>query len=236
MRRVYSLGVVALAVLAVVGAVLISRAANASARADAATLARSGGCEPPKSFPMEGRTHVSYPQTVSYKTDPPTSGNHYIGSPTLPAGQQRPDLTAPTSTGVHDTQIPNEVQVHNLEHGHVLIQYQPNVAPAVIPRLQALASKDSSWVIVAPRQNATAKIAFTAWTIKQVCNDPTNPNMIKVAQTFIDRFKNQGPESIPGQPSFARPRPSLIPRVTITSRPSLGGRRTPVPKPAQKKP
>ncbi|GAC1409333.1 MAG: hypothetical protein NVS1B14_11400 [Vulcanimicrobiaceae bacterium] len=215
-RKMYTLGTVALALVAVLAGVMISRAANASARSAAAKLAKAGGCLTPKHFPSEGRAHIDAPQSVNYKTDPPTSGAHYNGPAKRGNGQPGPpELTAPTSTGVHKTQIPNEVQVHNLEHGHIAIQYQPNsIPPSLIAKLEALANADPTWVLVAPRQNAATKVAFTAWTIKQACDFP-NDDIVKVAKDFIKRFKNKGPESVPGQP--APPQPTAAPQATATT-------------------
>ena len=60
----------------------------------------------------EGNPHVPAGQKVTYKTDPPTSGSHW-GSP-----------AAPTPWGIKDVTIPNEVIVHNLEHGGIVIFYK----------------------------------------------------------------------------------------------------------------
>ncbi|MHB8510913.1 MAG: DUF3105 domain-containing protein [Actinomycetota bacterium] len=228
-RRIFAIATFIGAVVAVILGLLVSQVVASAQRSHARSLAAEAGCGIPLQFPMEGRNHVlTYtgqpgepPITglvsVHYKTDPPTSGNHYIVSavPTI-QGQPHPELLAPTSTGIHTTQILDPVEVHNLEHGHVLIQYQPTVPQELVTKLQALARKDPTWVIVAPRANATAKIALTAWTIKQACLNP-NDKVVQVAKDFIARFKNHGPESIPGTPVFPTPTPTAPP---ITAQPT----------------
>ena len=85
---------------------------------------------------------------VPYNSDPPTSGPHmpYI---------------APW--GVHDRPIPSELQVHNLEDGGVLVQYNCE-CPDVVARLQAIVRKYDKFVILAPYPSMKSRIALTAWT------------------------------------------------------------------------
>lgn len=219
-RKVMTMVVLALIVLGILAGILAVRAGQASARTASIKLAASGGCTQPLQFPMEGREHVNPPQSVQYKTDPATSGAHYnVAQPQSPA-----------STGVHATELPGEVTVHNLEHGHVVIQYQPGaLTDKQLTELSDLVKKDPQWVLMAPRRNKTAKLSLTAWTIKQDCNDP-NDNIGKVAANFIKRFKNQGPESVPGaKPVFEQPSPTPSPAAT-----GPAGKVIPAPKPKPK--
>lgn len=83
-----------------------------------------------------------------YNSNPPTSGPHI--------GQIAP-------WGVSKEIIPDELQVHNLEDGGVVIQYNPDKAPKeIIERLESMASLDKH-VLVAPRYEMDHVVAITAW-------------------------------------------------------------------------
>lgn len=100
--------------------------------------------------PSLGNAHV---QSVNdphppYNSDPPTSGPH------LP-------YLAPW--GVHTRPIPKELQVHNLEDGGVVIQYNCE-CPDLVEKLAATAKRYDHGVILAPYPGMKSKIALTAWT------------------------------------------------------------------------
>src|SRR5581483_2784265 len=60
----------------------------------------------------QGQEHIARNAAhVAYNSIPPTSGPHYN------------DAGAPTPWGIYQDPIQNEVQVHNLEHGGIVIQY-----------------------------------------------------------------------------------------------------------------
>ncbi len=84
----------------------------------------------------------------AYNTDPPTSGPH---------------LPYIASWGVHGRPIPPELQVHNLEDGGVLVQYNCE-CPELVDKLKAIVRKYDKQVILAPYPKMTHKIALTAWT------------------------------------------------------------------------
>ena len=68
--------------------------------------------------------HISETDTFAgYNSIPPTSGTHWA---------------VPAEWGIYDEPVPNERQVHNLEHGGVMIQYNTDHA-ALIEGLKTLA-------------------------------------------------------------------------------------------------
>ena len=107
---------------------------------------------PGTSMPDLGNMHI---QTfdephVAYNSDPPTSGPHmpYI---------------APW--GIHNEPIPKEVQVHNLEDGGVVIQYNcPSGCPDLVEKLAVVVRRYPDEVILAPYPQMPHRIALTAWT------------------------------------------------------------------------
>jgi len=83
-----------------------------------------------------------------YNSDPPTSGPH------LP-------YIAPW--GVHTRPIQKELQVHNLEDGGVMVQYNCE-CPELAEKLAAIVKRYDHYVILAPYPGMKGKIALTAWT------------------------------------------------------------------------
>lgn len=87
---------------------------------------------------------------VPYNTSPPTSGPH---------------LNQKAAWGVSDEQIVDEMQVHNLEDGGVIIHYdQEKVDDATKTSLQNIVNRYSDKVILEPYANLETPIVLTAWT------------------------------------------------------------------------
>jgi len=136
-RRIWLLAGGAAAAAAVVAGVFAYRAATA---------------QPGVSYPDQGNRHVqTLRDTIPpYNSEPPTSGPH------LP-------YIAPW--GIHTEPIPRQLQVHNLEDGGVMVQYNcPAGCPDLVARLAAIVSGYERQVILAPYPGMKTRIAVTAWT------------------------------------------------------------------------
>ena len=149
----------------------------------------AAGCGPVVKFPEGSRQHVPQGTTVSYSTQPPVTGDHegIWGA-----------------TGTYAKEIPDEVQVHNLEHGHVLIQYVPGeIDGPVLDGLVALARSNSEWILLAPRSAdrfvPKASLAFTAWQVLRGCETPSE-KAVDAAKAFVAKYGKKAPERIPGDP------------------------------------
>lgn len=121
---------------------------------------------PGQKFPDQGNLHV---QTLTdphepYNSTPPTSGPH------LP-------YIAPW--GIHTRPIPNELQVHNLEDGGVVIQYNCD-CPDVVSKLSDIVRRYPTQVVLAPYPTMPSRIALTAWTRLDT--------MDRVDEARIERF------------------------------------------------
>ncbi len=106
--------------------------------------------QPGQFFPSLGNLHLDTADTphIPYNTDPPTSGPH------LP-------YLAPW--GIHTVPIPKELQVHNLEDGGVLVQYNCE-CPDLVAKLRPIVERYKDRVVLAPYPPMKAKIALTAWS------------------------------------------------------------------------
>jgi hypothetical protein len=103
-------------------------------------------------IPDLGNEHISAADTPHepYNSKPPTSGPH---------------LDPKAEWGIHDQQITNELQIHNLEDGGVLIQYDCDEedCSTLIQQLETIAKRYKEKVILAPYANLDQRIALTAW-------------------------------------------------------------------------
>ncbi len=100
--------------------------------------------------PDQGNLHIPTADAPHepYNTDPPTSGPH------LP-------YIAPW--GIHTRPIPRELQVHNLEDGGVVVQYNCE-CPDLVAKLTEIVNKSPQQVVLAPYPTMPHRIALTAWT------------------------------------------------------------------------
>jgi hypothetical protein len=107
--------------------------------------------------PDQGAGHIQTGQRGTYNSIPPTSGEHW--SATSPA--------APAPWGIKDSTLPNEVTVHNLEHGGIVIAYN-GLSQAETDQLKGivrtLLNSGFRKIILEPYPALTdAKVALTAW-------------------------------------------------------------------------
>ncbi len=111
---------------------------------------RLSPCLPGSAVPIMNSPHISEAAGAStgYNSLPPTSGPHFA---------------VPAPTGIYEQPVPDGSSVHTLEHGHIVIQYGPDVDSTTVTRLRDLARRYPADVLLAPRTNLT-RIALTAWS------------------------------------------------------------------------
>lgn len=162
---------VAIAIFALGGAVFFLASQREAPRED---LSRE--------MPDEGDKHVPEGTEVTYQSNPPTSGNHW---PT------------PLSDGVYKTEKPDEAVIHSMEHGRVWISYKPSLPANIIEQLEKLG--DGQALIITPRNASETDIALAAWTRLDTFNLNIDGTLDEQrVRDFINRYKNKGPEFIPG--------------------------------------
>ena len=111
----------------------------------------------------DGNLHVELGEAPQdpYTSVPATSGWHYSVAGISPA-----------RWGVHEEAVPDEVLVHNLEHGGVGIHYDcPDGCDELVATLEEITERYSSSsdprtrkVIMSPYPGMDTRIALTAWT------------------------------------------------------------------------
>lgn len=100
--------------------------------------------------------HVTDPDAVTYRTDPPTSGPH-VG------------VAAPR--GIQSAPLPPAVQVRALEAGEIVVQYTDEVDATTVEALEALVDGHDD-IVVAPADALPAPLVATAWSWKLTCPVP----------------------------------------------------------------
>jgi hypothetical protein len=141
--------------------------------------------------------HVT--SAVSYDgfSNPPTYGPHHG----FLVDAQNSSIT-PRPTGVYTSEQPDEDLVHNLEHGHVWISYNPNLLSTVdIAALEQLVRDGGTdtGVILTPRTKNTSAIALASWAHLQTL---TSFDATQI-RNFVETNRAHSPEGfiVSGQKS-----------------------------------
>ncbi|WP_197050786.1 DUF3105 domain-containing protein [Deinococcus sp. YIM 77859] len=143
--------------------------------------ARSGGGagELGQTFPNQGQQHIAFgAQHPPYNSFPATSGWHYV----------RPQ---PWGTFVYE--IAPETLVHNLEHGGVVIQYNPSLLKGDVAKLEDIQRRFPNKTVVAPDSKLEVPLALTAWRRLYTLDTLAEAKIVD----FIERYKNRAPERFP---------------------------------------
>ena len=123
-----------------------------------------------------GNRHLTSSQVVltTYNSDPPTSGPH---------------LPSVARWGIHERPIPKELQVHNLEDGGVLVQYNCDRANQecreLVDKLAKIVRRYNH-AILAPYPGVIQKITLTAWTRMDKFNEFDEKRIVRFIDAYID--------------------------------------------------
>ena len=128
-------------------------------------------------------------------SNPPTYGDHHGFDPQ--DVDVNPGIT-PRPTGVYTTEQPEEDLIHNLEHGHVWITYNPNLISASdLAALEQLVRDGSPnpngggvGVILTPRAANDSTIALASWA-HLLTLDNFDPATIR---NFVEINRGKAPE------------------------------------------
>ncbi len=138
---------------------------------------RAAASLPGTQLPDQGNRHIPSERDPHepYNSDPPTSGPH------LP-------YIAPW--GVHTRPIPPQLQVHNLEDGGVIVQYNCECAD-VVAKLRAIVERYERYVILAPYPSMKSRVALTAWTRIETLDDVDERRVTRFIEAYrgVDHHK-----------------------------------------------
>lgn len=136
---------------------------------------------------LEGSTHVT--GTVTYKTDPPSSGDHN---------------QVPAQDGIYKpgNEPQKENFVHSLEHGRVEIQYRPGTPAKTIAQLETVGSEELNGsagyhiLIFENNTNMPYAVSAVAWGHILGCKT-MNPKVFDAIRAFRKQYTDKAPELIP---------------------------------------
>jgi len=153
--------------------------------------ARRAGCELNLDLPEEGRTHFEDEKRGdrpgAYKTNPPTSGNHFASGETG---------SGAIADGAYLTKPSNARFVHSMEHGRVLIHYDPELPEDEQLAIKGVFDDKPDGLIMFPNPDQPYAVAVTAWTQMVGCPE-YDPLVLDVIRNFRDSYIQQGPENFP---------------------------------------
>jgi len=201
---------VIVALLWIVGVFGSGKTSTASAASPSAPASLAPGASAPAApgqpfagtfHPSQGHTHLdpSEPDDFIYNSNPPTSGPH---------------REIFSDKFVSPTPLPNYEQVHLLEHGNVLLQYNctcPDVAAALAaiayeydskliapnelqptPEEVQAGEEAGKAVLVAPYPHMGARIALTAWTRLATLDTVDKPKIESFIGLYLANEANAG--------------------------------------------
>lgn len=139
----------------------------------------------------QGRSHITPGEPGGpYLTLPAASGPHWITNPTetVPTG-------SPARWGAYTTPLPDEVQIHNAEHGGIILNYNcPEGCTELLEQLQSVIPGQGAQFILAPYPNMDSRIAITSWRHQDKMEEFDADRL----NAFIDAYLDRAPESVQG--------------------------------------
>lgn len=87
--------------------------------------------------------------TPQYNSEPPTSGPHDPN---------------PAPCGIYRQPVPDQAWLHSLEHGAVVIQYDPSISSSQVETLEQAVRSNGGEILLAPRPDNPAPFTLAAWT------------------------------------------------------------------------
>lgn len=142
---------------------------------------------PGERYPSQGNAHIALDQAhPPYNSTPATSGWHY----SVPL--------APVPWGLYEGPLPDEVLIHNLEHGGIGVHYNcpEGCVDLVDDIVAAILSQPRTKILVSPYPAMPTRIALTAWNYLDTFDEFDEERIV----AFIEAH-----ESSPNAPEFNVP-------------------------------
>jgi Protein of unknown function (DUF3105) len=192
-RNLVTIAIAAAVAILVVGLIVQQRNGSGGNPQGFGVAASQAGClavEHPK--PLPG---VHIPLGASHKpydSSPPTSGPHY------------PQPIAPIDPGFYSIAQTPEKVVHNLEHGNIVIWYNPTAPESLQADIRAAVDEVPNYTVATPYANMKPgyNVALTAWGQLQFCKQISK----QVVDDFRTNYQGRGASTEEGlSPTFTPP-------------------------------
>ena len=123
---------------------------------------------------------------VEYKTNPPTSGDHY--------GNSNETASGALADGAYPEFPPVGRWVHSMEHGRVVIHYSPDLPEEDQLAIKGVFEESPAGVIMFPNPEMDGDVAVTSWTQLATCENYEGAATLDLIRAFRDIYRGQGPE------------------------------------------
>ncbi|HEX3326504.1 MAG TPA: DUF3105 domain-containing protein [Actinomycetota bacterium] len=192
-RNLITIAVAGVVAILVVALIVQQRSGSGRSNSDFGVSAAAAGCLPvehPK--PLPG-IHIGLgAHHRPYDSSPPTSGPHY------------PPPIAPIDPGFYSIAQTPEKVVHNLEHGNIVIWYNPDAPEQTKSDIRAAVNEVPSYTLATPYPNMKPgyNIALTAWGELQFCKQVSK----QVLDDFRTKYQGRGASTEENlSPTFTAP-------------------------------
>ncbi len=128
---------------------------------------------------------------VDYKTDPPTSGDHY--------GNSQETASGALADGAYAEFPPVGRWVHSMEHGRVIIHYSPDLSEEEQLAIKGVFDESPAGVILIPNPEMDSEVAVTAWTQLATCESYEGAATLDLIRAFSRHLSRPGPGVLPAQ-------------------------------------
>jgi hypothetical protein len=134
---------------------------------------------------MASRQHIQPGQTIQYNVDPPTNGPHVEAVPQFK---------------IYTEPITNELAMHGLEDGGVIINYRPDLDKPTVDRLAAITTSylelggGRSHVILQPYPNLSHPIVLTTWRRIDRLDAFDEPRIRRFVDAYVGIDHHEGTE------------------------------------------
>lgn len=130
-------------------------------------------------MPDQGALHVARGTThATYNSNPPTSGPHWVDT---------------AGAGVKDESTPDELLLHSMEHGAVVVWYREGLDQNDIDKITEAFNSASGKKIMLARKDLDVPVALTSWgyLLKLQTIDEAK------IKEFIETNNDRAPEKAP---------------------------------------
>ena len=137
-------------------------------------------CDEIETFEEQPADHIPVGEEHEpYNSSPPTSGPHY---------------EIPAETTFFTEPLPTEQLVHNLEHGQIVIWYNPDAPAETLSDIENIVQQEPLASAALPYTDIESPHQFvlTAWTALQRCEKESQ----EVVDDFRREYQGKGPEKI----------------------------------------
>lgn len=177
-RSLVTIGLALLVGALVVGLILNERQTEEQI---ASVPAEEAGCTEIIEHELLGRDHVDEGTPVQYNSSPPTSGPHYANF---------------SEPGFFSAPVQPERLVHNLEHGQVVVWFDPDAPQQTIDSIENYVSGELPGILASPYEGefseGSGDYVLTGWGASQVCSEFSIP----VVEAFREEYQGVGPENV----------------------------------------